>query len=255
MVTLVIATSPEPQFTYSLRGCNICQGVDYHANLGLCLPSQIQSQSSNYTYRFPHCSPKSHEEPCDHNGYHPQSNGILSPMIEPDPSPPSALMHPTLLEKLRLGAPTSGHIQLSTLNKSQSQHAVVDEFYRLQDSSPFPKLPPYFIHSTTDKLSVREPNEGDDIHNSSSRVNGTIHRSRPELTSKQKCEYMPTSVTAYCLSYLHTHTEDLGHGLLPCTSVMYVHNTCFKWVFTSLVPRPHPAFRRLLFRTASDGRG
>ena len=210
------------QFTYSLRGCNICQDVDYHANLGLCLPSQIQSQSSNYTYRFPQCSPKLHEELCDHNSYHPQSNGILSPMIEPDPSPPSALIHPTLLEKLRLGAPTSGHIQLSTLNKSQSQHAVVDEFYRLQDSSPFPKLPPYFIHSTTDKLSVREPNERDDIHNSSSCVNGTIHRSRPELTRKQKCEYMPTSVTAYCLhTFTHTHR---GFGSWIVT--LYECNVC-----------------------------
>ena len=158
-------------------------------------PYKISSQCFSLLHRFLQCRPKSQEEPCDHNGYHPLSNGTVGtfPLIEPDPSPPSALMHPTLLEKLRLGAPSSGHIQLSTINRSQSQHAVVEEFYRLQDSSPFPKLPPYFIHSTNDKLSVHEPSEREDIHNSSSDMNGTTHRSRPELMSKHKatkCEYI-----------------------------------------------------------------
>ena len=160
-------------------------------------------------------------------------------------------MHPTLLEKLRLGAPSSGHIQLSTINRSQSQHAVVEEFYRLQDSSPFPKLPPYFIHSTNDKLSVNEPSEREDIHNDSSHTNGTIHRSRPELRANTKQQSMrallshthhpppstpPPSPLTYTqhkegrsscgIQNLTIHTAMyVSIGYLPHTSVMYACKT------------------------------
>lgn len=64
--------------------------------------------------------------------------------------PPSSLLHPTLLEKMRLGSPSSAHIQLSTLNRTQSEQAISETLYGLQNTAPFPRLPPYYVHKPTD---------------------------------------------------------------------------------------------------------
>lgn len=70
------------------------------------------------------------------------------------PSSPSALIHPTLLEKLRIGTPTEGHQQLCTLNNPQNESSIVDQLYTLQTTSPFPKLPSYYIHSDSNRGKV-----------------------------------------------------------------------------------------------------
>lgn len=59
---------------------------------------------------------------------------------------PTSLLHPTLLEKLRLGSPSTEHIELNTLNRYQTENDVNEAFYKLHTTSPFPKLPPYFVH-------------------------------------------------------------------------------------------------------------
>ena len=59
---------------------------------------------------------------------------------------PTALLHPTLMEKLRLGSPTPAHTDLSTLNRYQTESEINRTLYGLQETSPFPKLPPYFVH-------------------------------------------------------------------------------------------------------------
>ena len=56
---------------------------------------------------------------------------------------PTCLMHPVLVEKLRVGVSGVGNRQLSTVNFWQSEQSIRDQFYDLQDRSPFPKLPPY----------------------------------------------------------------------------------------------------------------
>lgn len=60
--------------------------------------------------------------------------------------PPDSLIHPILLEKMRLGSPSSSHIQLSTLNINQSQQDISEAFYDLHRTTPFPRLPPYYVH-------------------------------------------------------------------------------------------------------------
>ena len=69
--------------------------------------------------------------------------------------PPSSLLHPTLLEKMRLGSPSSAHIQLSTLNRGQNNQIISEALYSLQDSAPFPRLPPYYVHKPTDPDAIR----------------------------------------------------------------------------------------------------
>ena len=73
-----------------------------------------------------------------------------SPQPPPFTPPPSSLLHPTLLEKMRLGSPSSAHIHLSTLNRPQSSQSISETFYSLQDSAPFPRLPPYYVHKPAD---------------------------------------------------------------------------------------------------------
>ena len=91
--------------------------------------------------------------------------------------PPSSLLHPTLLEKMRLGSPSSAHIQLSTLNRAQSNRSISETFYGLQDTAPFPRLPPYYVHKPTD------PNVYRTMDSSSMGVVGTVEagntKSRP----------------------------------------------------------------------------
>ena len=97
-------------------------------------------------------------------------------VIAPEPHfipPPSSLLHPTLLEKLRLGSPSSAHIHLSTINREQSNQSISETFYGLQDSAPFPRLSPYYIHKPTDT----------DIHRPSSigaRMDTTTDGVRPQ---------------------------------------------------------------------------
>ena len=74
--------------------------------------------------------------------------------------PPSSLLHPTLLEKMRLDSPSSAHIQLSTLNRGQSNQVISETLYSLQDSAPFPRLPPYYIHKPIDSDAARTSGVG-----------------------------------------------------------------------------------------------
>lgn len=63
---------------------------------------------------------------------------------EDQTSPPRLTMHPTLLEKLRLGTPTPHHIHFSTINSKQSGSATKTDLHKIHQTSPFPKLPAYF---------------------------------------------------------------------------------------------------------------
>ena len=74
--------------------------------------------------------------------------------------PPSSLLHPTLLEKMRLDSPSSAHIQLSTLNRGQSNQVISETLYSLQDSAPFPRLPPYYVHKPRDSDAARTSGVG-----------------------------------------------------------------------------------------------
>ncbi|XP_064383505.1 F-box only protein 16-like [Halichondria panicea] len=63
--------------------------------------------------------------------------------------PPDSLIHPVLLEKMRLnGSPSTRHTQLTTLNIDQSQQDIHEAFYDLHKSNPFPRLPPYYVHKS-----------------------------------------------------------------------------------------------------------
>ena len=62
--------------------------------------------------------------------------------------PPDSLIHPVLLEKMRLGSPSTSHTQLSTLNSDQSQQGIHEAFYDLHKTNPFPRLPPYYVHKS-----------------------------------------------------------------------------------------------------------
>ena len=145
-----------------------------------------QEVLTHHTCRFVQFRSSSRGESHDQINYHPDPmhNGTImttSP-VNPRPhttSPPSALIHPTLLEKMRLGSPTPSHIHLSAMNRTQ--HAVMDEFYRLQDSSPFPRLPPYYVHSS----SMAE-NERDKAQSSPPHVNRKTPISRSELARKRR---------------------------------------------------------------------
>lgn len=146
--------------------------------------------SPNHTYRFPQRRSKPQGESHDQINYQPMftetttatSLAHAHPHTTP---PPSALMHPTLLEKMRLGTPTSGHIHLCTVNRSQSQTVARDEFYRLQDASPFPRLPPYYVHSST--AAVKRTSERDHVQSSPPQMNGKIP-SRSKLPIKDRSE-------------------------------------------------------------------
>lgn len=52
------------------------------------------------------------------------------------------------MEKLRLGSPSAAHVDLATLNRHQTEHEINETLYGLQRVSPFPKLPPYFVHKS-----------------------------------------------------------------------------------------------------------
>ena len=90
----------------------------------------------------------------------PPSGGLASPLTPaPPPPPPSALLHPTLLEKMRLDSPTPAHMHLTTLNRQQTEEEINDTLYGLQETAPFPKLPLYFVHrdeSGGDASAMRE---------------------------------------------------------------------------------------------------
>ena len=62
-------------------------------------------------------------------------------------SPLQPTLHPTLLEKLRLGSPSEHHMQWSAINRSSDGVAASRQLHELQSSAPFPKLPPYYCHS------------------------------------------------------------------------------------------------------------
>lgn len=66
-----------------------------------------------------------------------------------DLPPPDCLIHPVLLEKMRLnGSPSPLHSQLTTLNINQSDRDMHDAFYDLHKTNPFPRLPPYYVHKS-----------------------------------------------------------------------------------------------------------
>lgn len=60
--------------------------------------------------------------------------------------PTSPTLHPTLMEKLRLSTPASGH---------EGSPAFGD--HRLKSHSPFPKLHSYYVHSTPAHQQDRTP--------------------------------------------------------------------------------------------------
>lgn len=94
--------------------------------------------------------------------------------------PLDSLMHPVLLEKMRLGSPSSSHIKLSTLNADQSQQDIIETFYNLHKTSPFPKLPPYYVHKPGNpEMNERRQSElgsATSIHTSSRPPSGRMKR-------------------------------------------------------------------------------
>ena len=58
-------------------------------------------------------------------------------------------LHPTLLEKLRVGSPTSQHTQFSAINNKLSRKVSRDNIHAIQQTSPFPKLPAYYTNEMT----------------------------------------------------------------------------------------------------------
>lgn len=105
--------------------------------------------------------------------------------------PPLALLHPTLLEKMRLDSPTPAHMHLTTLNRQQTEEEISDTLYGLQETAPFPKLPLYFVHQdesggdasiTERKLSIEEA-ESPELKEQSSAVAGKRpHSGRSSLS-------------------------------------------------------------------------
>ena len=117
-------------------------------------------------------------QPCTHKNLlqtqrqiHP-STAATSPETS-HPRAPTSLMHPTLMEKLRLGLPTSGYLHTD----STVPIDTVTSFYRLQDISPFPHLSPYYIHGdhgsdTTNSTSAGMSRKVED--SPATTVNGTM---------------------------------------------------------------------------------
>lgn len=95
-------------------------------------------------YRFPSLRSRTHAS----TEYTPHTAGMGTQLPSPAPllPPPSALLHPTLMEKMRLNSPTSAHMHLNTLNRQQTENEINETLYGLQEAAPFPKLPPYFVH-------------------------------------------------------------------------------------------------------------
>lgn len=71
-----------------------------------------------------------------------------SPAMQQYLPPPTSLLHPTLLEKMRLDSPSTAHMHLSTRNKQQTDNEINETFYKIQNAAPFPKLPPFFVHKS-----------------------------------------------------------------------------------------------------------
>ncbi len=90
---------------------------------------------------------------------------VAVPLTTPIP-PPTALLHPSLMEKLRLGSPTSAHMDLATLNRYQTDNEISKILYGLQEASPFPKLPPYFVHQSDAEGGNREESERSTLRHS-----------------------------------------------------------------------------------------
>lgn len=76
-------------------------------------------------------------------------------------SPLQPTLHPTLLEKLRLGSPSEQHMQWSAINRSSDRETASRQLHELQSSAPFPKLPPYYSHSPHGDSAASEPVELD----------------------------------------------------------------------------------------------
>ena len=57
------------------------------------------------------------------------------------------MLHPSLLEKLRLGDPNDDNVSISTKNISLAGKDLADVISRVQTASPFPKLLPYYVLS------------------------------------------------------------------------------------------------------------
>lgn len=63
--------------------------------------------------------------------------------------PPDSLIHPVLLEKMRLnGSSSIKHAPLTTINIDQSKQDIHEAFYDLHKTNPFPRLPPYYVHKS-----------------------------------------------------------------------------------------------------------
>ena len=78
-----------------------------------------------------------------------QTNLETSPCVKNKrPSVPlNAILHPSLIEKLRVGTPTNETISISNINHNEKEDdkqlaAVVQH---VQSNAPFPSLPPYYI--------------------------------------------------------------------------------------------------------------
>lgn len=85
--------------------------------------------------------------------------------------PIEAMLHPSLLEKLRLGDPNDDNVSISTKNISLAGKDLADIISRVQTTSPFPKLLPYYVLS---KVSVKEE-EGKE-----NRGNGEMEKDKKE---------------------------------------------------------------------------
>ncbi len=128
--------------------------------LGICIGSIHYFMEQFVIYRYPQNPPQpssttvSHPPHLNHHCTS-VSEAIHVPAIHP--KVPDSVMHPGLLEKLRLGQPTPGYLSSVPIDTQTS-------FYKMQDVSPFPHLPPYYVHlnsSSSMPISVSSDVTGD----------------------------------------------------------------------------------------------
>jgi hypothetical protein len=90
------------------------------------------------------------------------NNGLVDtwngPMINID-----TVLHPSLLEKLRLGSPNSDNVFISTINHSSNVNSqeLTAKVHNVQSKSPFPSLPPYYL------IKEKKMNDTSELHTES----------------------------------------------------------------------------------------
>ena len=92
------------------------------------------------------------------------------------------MLHPSLLEKLRLGDPNDDNVSISTKNISLAGKDLADVISRVQTASPFPKLLPYYVLS---EVSGKEEEE-EEIRGNGEREEEEENEGEDELEEEEE---------------------------------------------------------------------